>query len=208
MLRVVVVGVGLVAFTASAAATIGGRRIAARIEKFLGASSSAGVGAAPLRSERTKPVRIVAEAQPEPQAPTVPEIVAAEAPLKADRRMPLTASPAHGALRPSRAVPLAVETTRERAQVWEALVALRRDHDPNHAAALLSHELEANPHGVLRQEAFVLAIEAADARGDRRAAETFARAYQREFPSGRFKQLTQRYLDEKSARVRALPSKP
>jgi hypothetical protein len=118
------------------------------------------------------------------------------------------ASPAHVALRPPRTVPLAAETTRERAQVWEALVALRRDHDPNRAAALLNHELEANPHGILRQEAFVLAIEAADARGDRRGAEGFARAYQREFPSGRFKQLAQRYLDEKNARLRALPSNP
>src|SRR5579862_6188415 len=36
MPRVLVVGVGLVAFTATAAATIGGRRIAARIESFLG----------------------------------------------------------------------------------------------------------------------------------------------------------------------------
>jgi hypothetical protein len=125
--------------------------------------------------------------------------------------VPVAGSPpatAHGALRPSRTVPLAAEATRERAQVWEALVALRRDHDPNHAAALLSHELESNPHGVLRQEALVLAIEAADARGDRRGAEAFARAYQREFPSGRFKQLAQRYLDEKNARLRALPSNP
>ena len=211
LLRVAVVGVGLVAFTATAAATIGGRRIAARIEKFWGPLSSVGVGATAPRAERTKPVRIVAEADSAPDVATVPEVAAIEAPVKADSRMPLSgslaSSPAHSAPRSSRAVPLAAETTRERAQVWEALVALRRDHDPNHAAALLNHELEANPHGVLRQEAFVLAIEAADVRGDRRGAETFARAYQREFPSGRFKQLAQRYLDEKNARLRALPSK-
>jgi hypothetical protein len=208
MLRVLVVGVGLVAFTATAAATIGGRRIAARIEKFLGPL----VGAAQPRAERTKPVRVVAEAEKTPDVEMLPEVAAPEAPSKADSRTALAgsppASPAHAALRPSRTVPLAAETTRERAQVWEALVALRRDHDPNHAAALLTHELEANPHGVLRQEALVLAIEAADARGDRRGAEGFARAYQREFPSGRFKQLAQRYLDEKGARLRALPSNP
>jgi len=208
LLRVLVVGVGLVAFTATAAATIGGRRIAARIEKLWGL----GVGAPAPRPERTKPVRVVAEAERAPDVAPLPEIAAAEAPVRAGSRMPsagsLAPSPARGAQRPPRAVPLAADTTRERAQVWEALVALRRDHDPNHAAALLNHELEANPHGVLRQEALVLAIEAADARGDRRGAETFARAYQREFPSGRFMQLAQRYLDEKNARVRALPSKP
>ncbi len=209
MLRVVVVGVGLVAFTATAAATIGGRRIAGRIEKLLG--HQLGVGATLPRPERTKPVRVVAQAERAPNVEPVPEVVASESPANADSRMPpagaLPPSPAHAALRPARAVPLAAETTRERAQVWEALVALRRDHDPNRAAALLNHELEANPHGVLRQEALVLAIEAADARGDRRGAESFARAYQREFPSGRFKQLAQRYLDEKNARLRALPSK-
>jgi|SRR4051794_30063509 len=209
MLRVLVIGVGLVAFTtATAAATIGPRRIAAQIEKFLG--SRVGGGATQPRSERTKPVRVVAEAPKAPDVEMPPEIAAPEAPVKAESRTSVAASPpvARNALRTSRPVPLAAETTRERAKVWEALVALRRDHDPNRAAALLSHELEANPHGVLRQEALVLAIEAADAHGDRRGAEGFARAYQREFPSGRFKQLAQRYLDEKNARVRALPSTP
>jgi hypothetical protein len=214
LLRALVVGVGLVAFTATAAATIGGRRIAARIEKFLSPQSGmgAGVSATQPRPERTKPVRIVAVAESAPEAQPVPELDLSESTAKADSRMPLAGSPsaaaARSALRPSRAVPIAAEASRERAQVWEALVALRRDHDPNRAAALLNHELEANPHGVLRQEALVLAIEAADARGDRGGAEGFARAYAREFPSGRFRQLAQRYLDEKNARVRALPSKP
>jgi hypothetical protein len=212
MLRVLVVGVGLVAFTATATATIAGRRIAARIEKLLGTHIGVGAGAPQPRSERTKPVRVVAEAPGSPDVEALPEAAAPEAPVKAESRTPLAASaPAssgHGALRPSRAVPLAAEATRERAQVWEALVALRRDHDPNRAAGLLNHELEANPHGVLRQEALVLAIEAADARGDRRGGESFARAYQREFPAGRFKQLAQRYLDEKNARLRALPPNP
>src|SRR5438477_11416075 len=44
MLRVLVVGVGLVAFTATAAATIGGRRFAARIEKFWAPQGGVGVG--------------------------------------------------------------------------------------------------------------------------------------------------------------------
>ena len=206
MLRVLVIGVGLVAFTtATAAATIGPRRIAAQIEKLLG--SRVGGGTQP-RPERTKPVRVVAESPKAPDVEMLPEIAAPEAAVKAESRTSAASPPARSALRPSRPVPPAAEATRERAQVWEALVALRRDHDPTRAATLLSHELEADPHGVLRQEALVLAIEAADAHGDRRGAESFARAYQREFPSGRFRQLAQRYLDEKNARVRALPSSP
>jgi hypothetical protein len=211
LLRALVVGVGLVAFTATAAATIGGRRITARIEQFL---SPLGAGVSPTqpRPERTKPVRVVAEAESAAEVQPVPELGVSESPAKADSRMALagapSAVPARNALRSSRAIPVAAEASRERAQVWEALVALRRDHDPNRAVALLNHELEANPRGVLRQEALVLAIEAADARGDRAGAEGFARAYAREFPSGRFRQLAQRYLDEKNARVRALPSKP
>src|SRR5450631_3632006 len=209
-LRVLVVGIGLLVFTATAAATIGGRRIAAQIERLFGAR----VGAVQPRSERSKPLRVAAEAQRSPAPAILPAISqpgGSETPAPREDRTSLGETPAppaaHGASRPARSVPLASETSRERAQVWEALVALRRDHDPDRAAALLNHELEANPHGVLRQEALVLAIEAADARGDRRGAESFARAYQREFPSGRFKQWAQRYLGEKNARLRALPSK-
>src|SRR4051794_10365937 len=139
MLRVLVVGVGLVAFTATAAATISGRRIAARLEKFLGTHVGAGAGATQPRSERTKPVRVVAEAPSAPDVEALPEVTAPEGPVKAQTRTPVAASgPAHVALRPSRPVPLAADATRERAQVWEALVALRRDHDPNRAAGLLN----------------------------------------------------------------------
>jgi hypothetical protein len=107
----------------------------------------------------------------------------------------------------SHVAPLAAGTSRERTQIWEALVALRRDHDPNRAVALLNHDLQTNAQDALRQEALVLAIEAADARGDRRGAERFARTYRREFPSGRFGKVAQGYLDERTARLRSLPSK-
>jgi hypothetical protein len=46
----------------------------------------------------------------------------------------------------------------------------------------------------------VVAIEAADARGDRAGAERFARTYLSEFPSGRWKQVVQTFLDGLSAR--------
>jgi hypothetical protein len=84
------------------------------------------------------------------------------------------------------AAPSAASVARERTEVLDALVALRREHDPVRASTLLARYLSAHPHGALREEALVLAIEAADARGDRAAGEQLARAYQAEFPEGRF----------------------
>ena len=68
----------------------------------------------------------------------------------------------------------------------DALVALRREHDPVRAGTLLTRYLAAHPHGALREEALVLAIEAADARNDAAGAHQLARTYQAEFPAGRF----------------------
>ena len=191
------VGVGLLLFTATAAATIGGRKLAARIERLW--APRARVGDAPTRLERTKTVR-VADAPSAPAeeafAPIGEANVSETALEQPQGRMPASAAPAgHGAARASRAAAVAAETSRERAQVWEALVALRRDHDANRAAALLNHDLETNRHSVLRQEALALAIEAADSRGDRAGAAQLARTYADEFPAGRFKAFAQSHLD-------------
>jgi hypothetical protein len=209
-LRVVVVGVGLLLFTATAAATIGGRKLAARIERLW--APRARVGDAPTRPERTKTVR-VAEAPSAPAGEALAPIDEAKVSATAvepQGRMPSPPAPAgHGAVRASRAAAVAAETSRERAQVWEALVALRRDHDANRAAARLNHDLETNRHSVLRQEALALAIEAADSRGDRAGAAQLARTYVGEFPAGRFKAFAQSHLelrldlDQKSARLPA-----
>jgi len=51
---------------------------------------------------------------------------------------------------------------------------------------MLARYLAAHPRGALREEALVLAIEAADARGDRAAGEQLAHVYQGEYPEGRF----------------------
>jgi hypothetical protein len=71
--------------------------------------------------------------------------------------------------------------------VLEALIALRRDGEPARAGALIDRYLGANPRGALREEALVLAIEAADARGDAAAAARFAKAYRAGYPTGRFR---------------------
>jgi hypothetical protein len=54
------------------------------------------------------------------------------------------------------------------------------------AGTLLARYLAAHPRGALREEALVLAIEAADARADRTAGADLARTYLAEFPAGRF----------------------
>ena len=80
---------------------------------------------------------------------------------------------------------------RERTQVLDAMIALRRDHDPVSAGAMLQHYLTSHPSGTLREEALVLAIEAANARGDLALARSLARAYQDAYPNGRFRRYAQ-----------------
>ncbi len=91
--------------------------------------------------------------------------------------------------------PSAASVARERTEVLDALVALRREHDPVRAGTLLARYLSAHPRGALREEALVLAIEAADARGDRAGGEQLAHAYQAEFPAGRFLPFARSHTD-------------
>jgi hypothetical protein len=91
--------------------------------------------------------------------------------------------------------PSAASVARERTEVLDALVALRREHDPVRAGTLLARYLSAHPRGALREEALVLAIEAADARGDKTGGEQLAHAYQAEFPAGRFLPFARSHTD-------------
>ena len=79
-------------------------------------------------------------------------------------------------------------TAAERTQVLDAMIALRRDHDPVRAARMLDRYLAAHPRGSLREEALVLDIEAAMARGDGAAVRNLAAAYGDAYPGGRFAQ--------------------
>ncbi|HVZ85885.1 MAG TPA: hypothetical protein VHG72_02895 [Polyangia bacterium] len=201
VLRAVLIGFGVFAFAATAAATIGGRQIARRLERLFVRPAAV----APLRLDHTRPRVVVAE-RAVPAAPEVSPALA-EAPdvrPAVEERPTVRRRPGPHAA-PLSANDLAVstaETALERSQVLDALVAFRRDHDPARAAALLDHDLEAHRHSALRQEALVLAIEVADARGDRRGGEAFAHTYRREFPSGRFAAFVTRYLEERGTAPR------
>ena len=90
----------------------------------------------------------------------------------------------------------AAAASQGREEVLEALVVLRRDHNPSRAGALLDGYLSVRKQGALREEALALAIEAADARGDGAAAQRYARAYQAEFPRGRFGPFASSHIEK------------
>jgi hypothetical protein len=73
-------------------------------------------------------------------------------------------------------------------QVLEAIRALRKRGDAAHAQVLLDKYLAAHPGGALTEDALALAIEAASARHDPRAAD-YARRYLARFPNGRFRAI-------------------
>ncbi len=178
--RALVLGAGILAFAATAAAAIGGGWIAKRVQRLRAAE-------APLPTavhERPRVVRRVALLQPPALVPPVAPRPAAS-PAPAVRQV--DAPRAHRAL---------MSPTRQRTQVLDALIALRRDHDPARASALLDTYFEGNRRGPLREEALVLAIEAADGRGDAERALRFARAYRDEFPQGRFDAFVRSHLKD------------
>jgi hypothetical protein len=168
--------VGAVALAAgTAGAVIAQRWIAPRLDESGKAGPdvrSVGSARAPRAAEPASPVVVAPvdladDAVPAPRAAKVP--ARASAPRKA-------ALPAVSA----------ASVARERTEVLDALIALRREHDAARAGTLLARYLAAHPRGALREEALALAIEAADARGDRAGGANLAQLYQTEFPGGRF----------------------
>ena len=89
------------------------------------------------------------------------------------------------------------ERAEERTEVLDAMVAHRRDRDPQRAGLLLDRYLSRHRQGALREEALALATEAADARGDGAAAERLARLYEADYPNGRFQQFARNHLSSK-----------
>ena len=154
-------------------------------------------GTVPARDSVASPPRSMPSApRPEKASPIPP--VADTAAAATD-----TAEPTRRPRPPARSAPKklaslppsAASVARERTEVLDALVALRRERDPVRAGTLLARYLSAHPHGALREEALVLAIEAADARGDRAGGEQLAHAYQAEFPAGRFLPFARSHTD-------------
>jgi hypothetical protein len=181
MLRAVVLGAGVMVFAATAAAAISGRWIVRQVERMRVAPPAVSV-APTIRHEHLRSPRALAEvetpvAEPAPPAP-IPELREMDRP------------------RPHRIALPASSPAQERTQVLDAMIALRRDHDARRATALLDTYLAANRQGALREEALVLALEAADARGDVRRSVRLAHTYETEFPHGRFTGFVQGHLKD------------
>jgi hypothetical protein len=139
----------------------------------------------------------ITPARPAPVSVPSPALVSAVAPPAAAQ--PVAASSVES---PTPKAERASERQRERgragedpSQVAEAVRALRKQGDPARAQALLERYLRENPRGALAEDALALAIEAAAARKDPRAAD-YARRYLARYPGGRFRSLAERTLGE------------
>jgi hypothetical protein len=105
--------------------------------------------------------------------------------------------PARAAVPKSRtAKELAHQPGEDPAPVLDAIRALRKSRDPARAQRLLDDYLTSNPRGALSEDALGLAIEAAAARGDPKAAD-YARRYLSRFPNGRFRAIAVRAAQQR-----------
>jgi hypothetical protein len=190
-MRVLALAGTIMLLAGTAGAVISGRWIVPALERAESASAPAAAPAA--RAEKPRAARQDVHAAPddiiaEDAMPAAPAPVAVPVRRRVERAPVRAASPAVRAVAPA---------SGERTIVFDALVALRRDHDARRAGALLENYLATHAQGPLREEAIVLSIEAADARGDRSLAQSLAHRYQAEFPAGRFRQFARNHTDAK-----------
>jgi hypothetical protein len=139
---------------------------------------------------------------PREGAETIVDPPAPAAPLVAPRLAPVAppvASPPHESARVETASPSMPTPRRISAEpssvgsgagesilMVQAVRALRRDNDPTRAQQLAEEALHRYPRGSQAEEAMVLSMEAAAARGDGPGARRAAERYLGRFPSGRF----------------------
>jgi hypothetical protein len=182
-LQAVVVATLLVSGTATAAL---GHRYAARKAGFFGSRATVtATSNVPVASERVSTPALAARgasvsgAERRDTAGPLPALPASAGPPSAGRAK----SDARGSL----------ESAQDASQVAAAIQALRTEHDPSRAQALLDDYLEYHPQGLLAADALALAIEAASAQHDARALD-YARRYLARFPHDKYRDLAQRAL--------------
>lgn len=169
------------------------RQVLVGVGALLLAASAAAAGFGLLDA----PPRVPPESRADiaPRAPSVLRAPTAGISSAVEASEPAVASP------PAVERPVGTETKKpdkprageDPSQVTEAVRALRKQGDPLRAQLLLDQYLSANPRGALAEDALALAIEAAAARKDPRAAD-YARRYLARFPNGRFRGVAERAL--------------
>lgn len=175
-------------FAGTAGAVITARWIVPAMERVSALTETDRAASMPAKARRVRKIANLAPADVTPvdalldEKPAPARVVRARAKAKSVAKTVATLPRASAA------------TPQERTQVLDALIALRRDHDPQRAGALLERYLLDHPRGALREEALVLATEAADARADHTQARRFARSYQAEYPQGRFREFAAQHL--------------
>ena len=141
--------------------------------------------AAPVVTERPR-VHKAAAVPPPPPVAVVPV-----APSPSPPASPISAPRIHHAVAAALPAPPPPRSAEQDTElVAEGLRALRLDHDPPHARALLGAYLTRHPSGALAEEALALSIEAAVSHHDPDAA-TLAARYLQRYPSGPFRALAQ-----------------
>jgi len=160
-------------------------------------SETATASQATMASHSADAVQLRASPPAGPPAPSVAEDVPwPEIPLEpsADVPAPRPVRPAAAASRPARvAAPAAAPASEDTSAVSAAMRALRVEHNPVRARALLARYLGDHPNGALAEEALALSIEAALAHHDGDVA-ALANRYLRRYPRGSFQELARQAL--------------
>jgi hypothetical protein len=209
VLRPVVVFGVLVSFGAIASAGLGHwpSWVRRAYERLVPAPAPVTVASAPPREHRTRRPRAPEIAAPEVEGPAA-ELVAPAAPAvppatvllpsRAGATVPRVATAArrHELATPRLRPAAAPDDAREQTgPVLAAMQALRRDHDPVRARALLDPYLARHPNGALAEEALAISIEAAAAHHDPDAPDLASR-YLARYPTGPFSRLARQMLGQ------------
>jgi hypothetical protein len=178
--------------SALASATTMARRWAAH---HADAPSSPPAVVAPAHKSPTRPV-VTAAPGPVDSAPAVesaaiptPTVVAEPSTPRLVARSRPIAHDAVSAPPSTRPAPAGPEETAQ--LVLDAVAALRREHDPRRAQALLDEYLRRSPDGPNAEEALALSIQASTALHDDRTRALAAR-YLASYPQGRFREAAER----------------
>jgi hypothetical protein len=200
LLRPVIVAGVLISCGAFASAALGPWRgwIGRAYERMVPRHTPVAAAPVALHARARRPVATppLALAAPSPVIPAAPTAPALRPPVV--HVAPPSLHPHHAVTLPPAPTPAPPPQAEQDTQVVLAgMRALRLEHNPVRARALLAGYLQLHPNGALAEEALALSIEAAVAHHDPDAP-ALAGRYLRRYPSGPFRALAQQEIAEMS----------